>query len=745
MMQFEGLYRSELDYARFTRTVRRLLAILAGLMVCVGLMPRPLSAQELRAFWADGFNPAIKSREEIDDLLRRLQKANCNAVFVQVRKSADAYYVSRYDPWASDNPERFDSLEHLIEQAHRLNPPIQVHAWINTCAVGKSRGNPLHVTVAHPDWISLSDKGETHDGEATKIDPGHPLAADYTFRVYLDVLRHYDVDGIHFDFVRYGGTNWGYNPMSVARFNARFGRKGFPSPSDPLWQQWRRDQVTALVRKVYVMAAALKPRVAVSAATITWGKGPESRQEWETRSAAMTRVFQDWRSWMEEGILDLNCMMSYYRETRHAGWYRLWLDWAKDHQYRRYAVPACGVWLNTIPDTLKQIEAVRAPSRRGNRAAGVMLYSYAGTNSTADGKEERYNESFYEALGNDSAHGPAPFPRPSVPPVLYWKTNPTTGHVKGVVLDAESLAPVDGATVEIRTSPPRRQFTDGTGFFAFVDVKPARLTLQVTARGYAPVNRTVTVVKGRVATTHIFVGSPSTPFAHSGIELEKAPDGTPVRLADALVVGGTDHFIDRCFVTLPGMDAALQVRPAVTPVLALQAGDVVAVTGTMDTDNGERFVRDAVVQLVDMRMPPGKGSTDTAAGQSRFPADVRLLAPGLARITANVSRVNPETATLDAPNVAGISSTEVLLTGRKDCGIEDPETPLAAPRHLSRVTVTGVLCTAVRDGRTVLILRPRSFADIAEDVPPMHVLLPMLMKIAVGPVVMAVVCYRRRG
>jgi uncharacterized lipoprotein YddW (UPF0748 family) len=42
------------------------------------------------------------------------------------------------------------------------------------------------------------------------VDPGHPDAADWTFRVYLDVARHYDVDGIHFDFVRYGGANWGY-------------------------------------------------------------------------------------------------------------------------------------------------------------------------------------------------------------------------------------------------------------------------------------------------------------------------------------------------------------------------------------------------------------------------------------------------------------------------------------------------------------------------------------------------------
>src|SRR5207248_354985 len=161
----------------------------------------------------------------------------------------------------------------------------------------------------------------THDGEASKIDPGNPDAADWTFRVYLDVARHYDVDGIHFDFVRYGSGEdgkgrWGYNPVSVARFNARHGRSGQPKWDDPLWMQWRRDQVTALVRKVYAMAVSLKPKIQVSAATISWGDGPHDTPEmsaeefWKTKSAAINRVFQDWRSWMKEGILDLNCLMS---------------------------------------------------------------------------------------------------------------------------------------------------------------------------------------------------------------------------------------------------------------------------------------------------------------------------------------------------------------------------------------------------------------------------------------------------
>src|SRR6266540_5638449 len=164
------------------------LRIAAILFATFGLStPEPATAQEIRAFWADGFAEGFKSPEQVDTLIRRLQTANCNAVFAQMRKGGDANYLSRYEPWAFDNPQHFDALAYLIEKAHSCKPRIQVHAWLNTCAVGKTHGNPHHIVALHPDWKSLSDTGEDYDNEATKIDPGHPDAADWTFRVYLDV------------------------------------------------------------------------------------------------------------------------------------------------------------------------------------------------------------------------------------------------------------------------------------------------------------------------------------------------------------------------------------------------------------------------------------------------------------------------------------------------------------------------------------------------------------------------------
>ena len=152
---------------------------------------------------------------------------------------------SHYEGWAKDDAEQFDALQYLCSHAHAPGQPrIQVHAWINACAIGgNASAGPL--TKLHPEWLSRSDTGADFDTESTKIDPGNPEAAEWTFRVYMDVVRHYDVDGIHMDFIRYGGDgktvgHWGYNAVSVARYNKRYGTSGQPRWNDPRWRAWRR-------------------------------------------------------------------------------------------------------------------------------------------------------------------------------------------------------------------------------------------------------------------------------------------------------------------------------------------------------------------------------------------------------------------------------------------------------------------------------------------------------------------------
>src|SRR4030095_6693099 len=91
-----------------------------------------------------------------------------------------------------------------------------------------------------------------------------------------------------------------------------------PDPGDPHWSQWRRDQVTALVRRIYLGALAHKPALNVSAALIAFGAGPTTEATWPG-AEAFWRVYQDWRAWTEEGLVELAVSLIYKTAHTPAG------------------------------------------------------------------------------------------------------------------------------------------------------------------------------------------------------------------------------------------------------------------------------------------------------------------------------------------------------------------------------------------------------------------------------------------
>jgi uncharacterized lipoprotein YddW (UPF0748 family) len=701
---------------------------LFAIYLCLLLGASPADAEEvrpeLRAFWADGFNAAFKTPEQVDELLKRLHETHCNAIFAQMRKGGDAYYASHYEPWAKDDQTHFDALAYLIEHAHALTPRIAVHAWINTCAVGGNGTNPFNIVALHPDWLSLNPQGKDFDGEATKIDPGQPEAADWTFRIYLDVARHYAVDGIHFDFVRYGGKEWGYNPVSVARFQQQRGdRSGIkrladsdlPDPADDTWKQWRRDQVTGIVRKVYAHAARVNPRVVVSAAVITWGDGPKAEQDWYTKTAAMHRTMQDWRGWLEEGMIDLACPMTYFQADLHTDWQRHWSEYIKNHQYHRAATVGVGTWFNTIDQNLELIEISRAKSAKGKLPYGVMLYSYAGTNASDEKdaagkrKEREYQPAFYAALTQATAQTapqtaphPAPFPTDAPLPPMPWKETPKTGIVKGFLLTPD-LDPIDGAAVTVRARGKSvTHFSDGTGFFACVDLPPGEVTLQVMARGYAKQQVKATVTAGGVTTQHFTLGSPTvplTPALNALVGAKTAVNGTPVRLQNLLVVLGSDTFPGNLYVQ-DGHGISLRVRLAAPPVTPFQPGDIVAVNGALLTVENEPTIDRAVARLTDIAPAtdlPVAVSYRTLREAGTTPAPGALI-----DLTGRVVAKSAEGFVVESDG----TRIFVPTAGRKAFGVEATTFPLPSFESGANVALTGFLVsTPNKTDKPTLLLR----------------------------------------
>jgi uncharacterized lipoprotein YddW (UPF0748 family) len=521
---------------------------------------------EVRALWVDAFRDGAKTPAQIDRLIQDALTGNINTLLVQVRRRGDAYYNRSVEPRTEDPvlPPEFDALQYLIEKAHQNH--IEVHAWLNTLVAWNSSVPPKapnHVWNLHgpqakgqANWVTYYRNKSGQKWADTLhhsyfLDPGNPEALDYTVAVYLNMVRNYDVDGIHLDFSRYDGMGFGYNPTNVARYNAVYGTTGLPAPDDPKWAQWRRDQTANLVRKIYLKATALKPNIKVSSAVITWGDGPVAEADW-LKSRAYNDTFQDWRSWLEEGILDLAIPMNYFNEWNptQSLWYNHWIEWEKNHQYNRQIVIGPAIYTQYIEQSLEQIRRALTPSTLGNRPAGVALYAYAATHiySANDFKETWASKSlprqphvylpetngwFFSLLTSQGiytdpvlkteiATQPV-FPAPAPPPEMPWKSNPTKGCLMGTVTNPSGHAydhlkvTVDGwltVNPDAAISNPdkvgfhREVYTDGSGWFGLTELPPgfyrvtanAEALVQTDTQGLTGTNtKEVAVQAGRVA------------------------------------------------------------------------------------------------------------------------------------------------------------------------------------------------------------------------------------------------------
>ena len=340
----------------------------------------PTGAAQLRALWVDGFHQGFKNPRQVDTLIQRAHKGNLNVLFVQVRKRGDAYFLKGLEPPASDidypGHPNWDPLGYLIQKAHTANPPLQVHAWMNTFFVGQT--SEVFREMGDQ-WGNLKFDGG-NDGYGY-LDPGVPEVRAYTQEVMSQVVRRYNVDGIHLDFVRYpDGGDWGYTKIALDLFARATGRTDRPAPDDAQWQQWRRDQVTAFVHGLHDAIARIRPWVKLSGALIAYGSGPQSDSDW-VHSRTYTEVYQDWATWFAEGYLDIGVPMNYDRDSspRQRGWFADWLSWEKNHQGKGRLLIGIGAFNNYPEDTIAQIRAALAPSAAGNAPIGVAIYSYAST------------------------------------------------------------------------------------------------------------------------------------------------------------------------------------------------------------------------------------------------------------------------------------------------------------------------------------------------------------------------------
>lgn len=379
----------------------RVPALLAGLHVAVPARaqvapdaPPPLR-REFRGAWVASVanidwpsKPGLSAWEQQAELLVMLDRARAlrlNAILLQVRPSADALYASKLEPWSvyltgveGRAPEPYyDPLTFAVKEAHARG--LELHAWFNpyrakhTTATGPHARN--HVSVKHPSWVKLY-------GGYEWMDPGEPAVLEHTLQVMVDVVKRYDVDGIHVDdyFYPYPVSKDSVevpfpDSASYARYQARGGKLG---RSD-----WRRWNVDEFVRLLYKRTKAAKPWVKVGISPFgIWRPGyPAQIKGFDSYE----KLAGDSKKWINEGWVDYFTPQLYWPVAQTAQAYPVLLDWwLGENTKKRHMWPGHnssraaqgGTWgPNELNDQVRATRATDGTHPSGLGATGDIFFS----------------------------------------------------------------------------------------------------------------------------------------------------------------------------------------------------------------------------------------------------------------------------------------------------------------------------------------------------------------------------------
>lgn len=248
---------------------------------------------QMRAFYVPTFS--ITSEAACNAVIDFALSYDYNAIFVQVRARADAYYYPNREDSTYPNPEPrlqlyninpsdLDILQLFIDRCHNATPRREVHAWLTTYNTWNRSADPTspnHVLNSHPEWITENRAGTTYTyTNDAPLDPGIPAVKNYLYNVFMDVVRNYDIDGIHFDYIRLLGTDSGFDPAAKAAFLAQtgfnFDTQNAGGQLDEVYEMWRRDQIAQLVQSVTLRTRLEKPWVETSAFLVNFSDSVEN-------------------------------------------------------------------------------------------------------------------------------------------------------------------------------------------------------------------------------------------------------------------------------------------------------------------------------------------------------------------------------------------------------------------------------------------------------------------------------------
>ena len=356
-------------------------------------------ASETRGLWV--VRSTLVHPDSVRAMVARAADAGFNTLLVQVRGRGDAYYLGGVEPRAEGIQGRpaFDPLALAVREAHARG--IEVHAWVNVHLISSASvisRDPSHLVNASPQLLAVPrelarelydvDPSSSRyferlvghalanlDGiEGLYSSPSAPEVKERVYAVATDLVERYEIDGIHLDYVRYPSGAFDYSRGTLDRFriwmNGRItddqsAEFSVASVQDPLalveafpepWAEFRRDQITDLVERIYVGVKRRRPKALVSVAVF-----PDAQE-------SFLHLYQDWEGWLRRGIVDVVAPMAYNPDD---GLFDQAISYAAEVGGPQRVWAGVGAYLTTYEGILSKIDIAQ---RIGVR--GFLLFSY---------------------------------------------------------------------------------------------------------------------------------------------------------------------------------------------------------------------------------------------------------------------------------------------------------------------------------------------------------------------------------
>ena len=387
--------------------------------------------------WPSGGNyNTDKQRAEFIELLNRHQRNGMNAMIVQVRPAADAFYPSFYEPWSewltgkqgTPPSAYYDPLEFMITETHKRG--MEFHAWINPYRaefnIGKSSISPTHITHIHPEWFLTY-------GDKRYFDPGNKEVQQYVTNIVKDVVQRYAVDAIHLDDYFY--------PYRIAGKEFPDNAKYMQYGNGLNKEDWRRSNVDSII---LMLSKAIKIENKYCQLGISpfgvWRNADKDSINGSRTMAGQTNyddLYANILLWLKNGWIDYVAPQLYWEFGHKAAPFEVLSDWWSKHTFGRNCYIGLGIYKANSnaawkdPDQIpRQIKALRnLPNIQG-----MIFYSSKSFAKNPNGWNDSLKNYYYRL--------------PVFPPPMAWidSTQPEAPQINSIGLrKSDSLYQVKGA------------------------------------------------------------------------------------------------------------------------------------------------------------------------------------------------------------------------------------------------------------------------------------------------------------